>query len=264
MNIKVGVLGACGRMGQAIVAALTEQHVARLGAVAEHAGHAKLGQTVGGLVLTSDIDAVMQSCDVVIDFTTPAALRPHLDSARSHKTPFVVGTTGLDPHHFDAMTTAARQIPLLYSANMSVGVNVLALLVEQAAVQLANDWDIEIFEMHHRHKVDAPSGTALLLGRAAAQGRGLHLADVEERGRDGITGARKPGNIGFASLRGGSVVGDHSVIFASDEERIELVHRAESRDIFARGALRAGLWLASQKPGQYALRDMLLSLRKAD
>jgi 4-hydroxy-tetrahydrodipicolinate reductase len=264
MSIKVGVLGACGRMGQAIIAALAEQEGAILSAAAEHGGHALIGQTIGTVRLTADVDAVMQSSDVVIDFTTPAALRPHLDSARRHKTPFVVGTTGLDPHHFDAMTTVTRQIPLLYSANMSVGVNVLALLVEQAAAQLTADWDIEIFEMHHRHKVDAPSGTALLLGRAAAQGRDVHLADVEERGRDGITGARKPGNIGFASLRGGSVVGDHSVIFASDQERIELIHRAESRDIFARGALRAGLWLSSQPTGQYALRDMLFSRSKAD
>jgi 4-hydroxy-tetrahydrodipicolinate reductase len=264
MSIKVGVLGACGRMGQAIVAALAEPDAAVLVAVAEHAGHARLGQSISELLLTSDIDAVMQASDVVIDFTTPAALRPHLDSARSHKTPFVVGTTGLDPHHFDAISMAARQIPLLYSANMSVGVNVLAMLVEQAAAQLTNDWDIEIVEMHHRHKVDAPSGTALLLGRAAAQGRKVHLADVEERGRDGITGARKAGAIGFASLRGGSVAGDHSVIFASDQERIELIHRAESRDIFARGALRAGLWLAQQPPGQYALRDMLFSRSKTD
>jgi 4-hydroxy-tetrahydrodipicolinate reductase len=264
MNIKVGVLGACGRMGQAIIAALATQESATLSAAAEHSGHAQLGQSIGPVCLTQDVDAVMQSSDVVIDFTTPAALRPHLDSARSHKTAFVVGTTGLDPHHFDAMTTAARHIPLLYSANMSVGVNVLALLVEQAAAQLANDWDIEIFEMHHRHKVDAPSGTALLLGRAAAHGRNVHLADVEARGRDGITGARKPGDIGFASLRGGSVAGDHSVIFASDQERIELMHRAESRDIFARGALRAGLWLTAQPAGQYALRDMLFSRSKAD
>ncbi len=263
MTSKIGVLGACGRMGQALITALRHMDGATLSAAAEHSGHPQLGQSIGTVTLTSDTDAVMQGCDVVIDFTTPAALRPHLDSARAHKTPFVVGTTGLDPHHFDAMTTAARQIPILYSANMSVGVNVLALLVEQAAAQLANDWDIEILDMHHRHKVDAPSGTALLLGRAAAQGRNVHLADVEERGRDGITGARKPGNIGFASLRGGSVAGDHSVIFASDEESIELVHRAQSRDIFARGALRAALWLVGQKPGQYALRDMLLSLRKA-
>jgi 4-hydroxy-tetrahydrodipicolinate reductase len=264
MSIKVGVLGAYGRMGQAIIAALASREGATLSAAAEHSGHPQLDQTIGTIRLTQDVDIVMQSSDVVIDFTTPAALRPHLDIARSHKTAFVVGTTGLDPHHFDAMTAAARQIPLLYSANMSVGVNLLALLVEQAAAKLTTDWDIEIFEMHHRYKVDAPSGTALLLGRAAAQGRGVHLADVEERGRDGITGARKPGNIGFASLRGGSVAGDHSVIFASDQERIELVHRAESRDIFARGALRAALWLSSQSAGQYTLRDMLFSRSKAD
>ncbi len=264
MGIKVGVLGACGRMGQAIMAALAEHDDAVLAAAAEHAGHKRLGESLFGVTLTDNIDSVMQASDVVIDFTTPAALRPHLDSARSAKTPLVIGTTGLDPHHFEAIETAARHLPLLYSANMSVGVNLLAMLVEQAAAQLDKDWDIEIFEMHHRHKVDAPSGTALLLGRAAAHGRKVHLADVEERGRDGITGARKPGNIGFAALRGGSVAGDHSVIFAADQERIELIHRAESRDIFARGALRAALWLIAQKPGQYSVRDMLFSRSKAD
>jgi 4-hydroxy-tetrahydrodipicolinate reductase len=262
MKVKVGVLGACGRMGQAIMAAIDQQGDARLAAAAEHAGHTRLGETLHGVPLTDDIEAVMSASDVVIDFTTPAALRPHLDRACAAKTPLVIGTTGLDLHHFDAMTAAARQLPILYSANMSVGVNMLAMLVEQAAAQLTNDWDIEIVEMHHRHKVDAPSGTALLLGRAAAHGRTVHLADVEARGRDGITGARKTGDIGFASLRGGSVVGDHSVIFATEQERIELVHRADSRDIFARGALRAALWLATQKPGHYALRDMLFNRPK--
>jgi 4-hydroxy-tetrahydrodipicolinate reductase len=264
MTIKVGVLGACGRMGQAILLALAERQDAVLAAVADHAGHPRLGEALSGVILTSDIDAVMAASDAVIDFTTPAALRPHLDSARKARTALVIGTTGLDNHHFDAMASAAQHVPLLYSANMSVGVNLLALLVEQAAARLEDDWDIEIVEMHHRDKVDAPSGTALLLGRAAAAGRKVHLADVETRGRDGITGARKAGTIGFAALRGGSVAGDHSVIFASDQERIELIHRAESRDIFARGALRAALWLAQQPPGNYALRDMLFARAKAD
>jgi 4-hydroxy-tetrahydrodipicolinate reductase len=264
MTTKVGVLGACGRMGQAIIDALEARNDAVLAAVAEHAGHARLGEVIHGCRLSADVDSVMTASDVVIDFTTPAALRPHLDSACAAKTALVIGTTGLEGHHFDAMASAARQVPLLYSANMSVGVNLLAMLVEQAAAQLEDDWDIEIIDMHHRHKVDAPSGTALLLGRAAAAGRKVHLADVETRGRDGITGARKPGTIGFAALRGGSVAGDHSVIFASEQERIELVHRAESRDIFARGALRAGLWLAHQSPGNYALRDMLFSRARAD
>ncbi len=264
MTIKVGVLGACGRMGQAIAEALAQRQDAGLAALAEHAGHARLGEMLHGVPLSADVDAVMAASDVVIDFSTPAALRPHLDSACRAKTAFVVGTTGLESHHFDAMASAARHVPLLYSANMSVGVNLLAMLVEQAAAQLDEDWDIEIVEMHHRHKVDAPSGTALLLGRAAAAGRKVHLADVETRGRDGITGARKVGSIGFAALRGGSVAGDHSVIFASDQERLELVHRAESRDIFARGALRAALWLARQAPGNYGLRDMLFSRAKAD
>jgi 4-hydroxy-tetrahydrodipicolinate reductase len=263
MTVKVGVLGACGRMGQAIIGALGQIPGAALAAATEHAGHAQLGQTMGSAVLTADVAAAMHASDVVIDFSSPAALRPHLDAASDAGIAMVVGTTGLEPHHIDAMKSAAGKIPLLYSANMSVGVNVLAALVEQAARQLKEDWDIEIVEMHHRQKVDAPSGTALLLGRAAAQGRDVHLADVADRGRDGITGARKVGAIGFASLRGGTVAGDHSVIFATEQERIELTHRAESREIFARGALRAGLWLAGQKPGYYSLKDMLFSDAKA-
>jgi 4-hydroxy-tetrahydrodipicolinate reductase len=169
----------------------------------------------------------------------------------------VVGTTGLGPDHQAAIDAAARSVPVLQSANMSLGVNLLAHLVREAAGRLGEDWDVEIVEMHHRHKVDAPSGTALLLGQAAAEGRGVDLDGASDRGRDGITGAREPGRIGFASLRGGSVAGDHQAIFAADGERLELGHRAESREIFARGAIRAAVWLKDQPAGRYTMKDVL-------
>jgi 4-hydroxy-tetrahydrodipicolinate reductase len=194
---------------------------------------------------------------VLIDFSSPQALPAHLDIAVGRGIPLVVGTTGLDDTHQTLLDDAASRIPLLQSANMSLGVNLLAHLVQQAASKLGPDWDIEIVEMHHRHKVDAPSGTALLLGAAAARGRKVDLAEMSDRGRDGITGARSPGRIGFASLRGGSVAGDHLVILAGDGERIELGHRAESREIFARGAIRAALWLTDKAPGRYSMADLL-------
>ncbi|GAB5482984.1 MAG: hypothetical protein Pars92KO_27410 [Parasphingorhabdus sp.] len=169
----------------------------------------------------------------------------------------LVGTTGLEPAHHLSIDAAAKTVPVLQTGNTSLGVNMLAALVKEAAARLGDDWDIEIVEMHHRHKVDAPSGTAILLGEAAAKGRGIDLNDHSERGRDGQTGARAKGAIGFASLRGGSVAGDHQVILATDEERIELGHRAENRMIFARGAVKAALWLTQQQPGRYDMTDML-------
>ncbi len=258
--IKIGILGARGRMGDALVTAIAERDEAVLAGGVERAGHADMGQpmTAGSaLLLGDDVTALAAASTVLIDFSSPVALQKNLDVCVAKKRPLVIGTTGFEPHHFAAMDKAAQKIPLLQSYNMSLGVNVLAALVRQAAEKLGDDWDIEIVEMHHRHKVDAPSGTALLLGRAAAEGRGISLTDHSERGRDGITGARKKGSIGFAALRGGSVAGDHQVIFASDQERIELGHRAENRMIFARGAVKAAIWLASQKRGRYAMKDML-------
>ena len=184
-------------------------------------------------------------------------MEANLDACVAAGKPIVIGTTGLEERHHFLIDDAARDIAILQTGNTSLGVNMLAALVEQAARQLGADWDIEILEMHHRHKVDAPSGTALLLGEAAAKGRAIHLKDHSERGRDGITGARKAGDIGFASLRGGSVAGDHSVILASDNERIELIHRAENRTIFARGAVKAAVWLTPQKPGRYNMQEVL-------
>jgi 4-hydroxy-tetrahydrodipicolinate reductase len=229
-------------MGRAIAAELESHDRARISAAADHG---------------DDLAAVASACDVLIDFSSPAALPDVLAAAQAAGRPLVVGTTGLGPNEHAAIADTAGAIPVLQAANMSLGVNLLAHLVREAAARLGDDWDIEIAEMHHRHKVDAPSGTALLLGEAAAQGRGIDLASSTERGRDGITGARTPGHIGFAALRGGSVAGDHMVILAGEGERVELGHRAETRAIFARGAIRAALWLTGQQPGRYGMNDVL-------
>ncbi|HYI63872.1 MAG TPA: 4-hydroxy-tetrahydrodipicolinate reductase [Allosphingosinicella sp.] len=238
----IGILGAGGRMGRAIAAALEAEDRASL---------------AGGADLGDDPAALAARCDVLIDFSAPDALADNLQAAAAASVPIVIGTTGLGESHQAAIEQAARRIAVLQAANMSLGVNLLAYLVRDAAARLGPDWDIEIVEMHHRHKVDAPSGTALLLGAAAAAGRGVELDDASDRGRDGITGARQAGRIGFASLRGGSVAGDHQVIFAGEGERIELGHRAESREIFAQGAVAAALWLAGRPAGRYTMTDVL-------
>lgn len=256
MAVKVGLIGAAGRMGVALAEAIEAQDGAVLAGAIERTGHPRIGQPIlagSDVLIRDDAAAVAAGCDVLIDFSAPAALAASLALGK----PLVVGTTGLEASHHAAIDAAARAQPVLQSANMSLGVNLLAALVRQAAARLGDDWDIEILEMHHRHKVDAPSGTALLLGRAAAEGRGVDLEEKSVRVRDGITGPRKAGDIGFATLRGGSVPGDHSVIFAAENEVIELSHHAQSRAIFARGAVRAALWLAGQKPGRYSMKDVL-------
>ncbi len=237
----IGIIGSKGRMGQALVAAI------------EEAGHSHAGGADQG----DDVAALVAASDVLVDFSSPKALQATLDACVAANTPIVIGTTGLEAVHHTAIDEAATKIPVLQTGNTSLGVNMLAALVEQAASKLGDDWDIEIVEMHHRHKVDAPSGTAKLLGEAAARGRGIDLATNSESGRDGITGARAKGAIGFAALRGGSVAGDHTVILASDEERIELTHRAENRMIFARGAVKAAGWLVGQSAGQYGMDGVL-------
>jgi 4-hydroxy-tetrahydrodipicolinate reductase len=237
----IGIIGSAGRMGQALVEAIA-------GAGQSHAG---------GVDQQGNLAALIDAADVLVDFSSPAALEATLDACVAAGKPIVIGTTGLEERHHFLIDDAARDIAVLQTGNTSLGVTMLAALVRQAASQLGDDWDIEIAEMHHRHKVDAPSGTALLLGEAAAQGRGIDLKSHSERGRDGITGARSTGAIGFASLRGGSVAGDHLVIFASDNERIELVHRAESRAIFANGAVKAAMWLVRQKAGRYSMNEVL-------
>lgn len=238
---RIGIIGSAGRMGQALVVA------------AEDAGLT----VAGGIDQGGDARALADACDVLIDFSSPKALLANLGAAVASGTPILVGTTGLEEEHLHAVDDAARHIAVLQTGNTSLGVTLLAKLVRDAAQALGDDWDIEIVEMHHRMKVDAPSGTAKLLGNAAAIGRGIDLASHSESGRDGITGARTIGNIGFAALRGGSVAGDHSVIFAADNERITLSHLAENRAIFAKGAMRAAQWLVEQPSGRYTMEQVL-------
>jgi 4-hydroxy-tetrahydrodipicolinate reductase len=204
-----------------------------------------------------DVSIGWGKADVFVDFTAPEALESNLAKAVAAGKPIMVGTTGLTPAHQRLIDEAATRIALVQAANTSLGVNLLAHLVRQAAARLGPDWDIEIVEMHHRMKADAPSGTALLLGRAAAEGRGVDLDGVSDRARDGITGPRVAGRIGFASLRGGSVAGDHQLILAAEGERLELGHRAESRAVFARGAIEAALWLIGKPAGRYTMADVL-------
>jgi 4-hydroxy-tetrahydrodipicolinate reductase len=234
---RIGIFGSAGRMGRAIALAVDE------------AGGTHAGIDVGG-----DAEALARISDVIVDFSSPEALAAHLSAARRAATPILVGTTGLDGSHMTKIDEAARDIAILQAANTSLGINVLVALIAQAAARLGNDWDIEVVEMHHRHKLDAPSGTALLLAEAAARGRGKSLPELSRFDRDGL---RDIGSIGFASLRGGSVAGDHMVILAADGERIELGHRAEDRGIFARGAVKAALWLSDKPAGRYTMADVL-------
>lgn len=238
---RIGIIGSEGRMGQALINAIAA------------AGH----DHAGGIDKGGDVAALAAGSDVLVDFSSPLALEANLDAAVAAGVPIVVGTTGLEERHHWLCDSAAAHIAVLQTGNTSLGVTLLAHLVREAASRLGDDWDIEIVETHHRMKVDAPSGTAQLLGEAAAKGRGIALADHSERGRDGITGARGVGNIGFASLRGGSVAGDHTVQFLADNERIALSHLAENRAIFAKGAVRAGEWLIGKGAGRYTMQDVL-------
>ena len=250
---KIGIFGAAGRMGRTIAQVALESGLEISGGT----DRPDSGDLLPGIAITSDPLELARQSDVLIDFSVPAALAGHLDACVTAGKPVLVGTTGLEAEHHGLIDKAAQSIAVLQTGNTSLGVNVLAALVEQAAARLGDDWDVEIVEMHHRHKVDAPSGTALLLGEAAARGRHISLADHSDRGRDGIPGARVPGTIGFAALRGGSVAGDHQVILASEGERIELGHRAESRVIFARGAVKGATWLRRQAAGRYDMKGVL-------
>ncbi len=238
---RIGIIGSAGRMGQAI---------ARVIKASSH-------DLAGGIDQGDDPAALAARCDVLIDFSSPRALAANLAAAESAGIPIVIGTTGLETEHHAAIDRAAHNTAVLQTGNTSLGVTLLAHLVREAAARLGDDWDIEIVEMHHRMKVDAPSGTALLLGEAAAAGRGIALAENTESGRHGLTGARAKGAIGFAALRGGTVAGEHSVIFAGDEERLTLSHSAENRTIFARGAVKAADWLLGKPAGRYTMPEVL-------
>jgi 4-hydroxy-tetrahydrodipicolinate reductase len=262
-DMRLVVAGAGGRMGRTLIKAISETPGLAVSGALEGAGSPLLGQDSGqlsglgnnGITLSSDAKALIAKADGVVDFTVPKATAAltALTAGKVH----IIGTTGLSADEEAKVKDAAKSAVIVKSGNMSLGVNLLAALTKRVAKTLGEEFDIEIFEMHHSKKIDAPSGTALLLGRAAAEGRGIDLNQRSHRGRDGETGARAIGNIGFASLRGGSVVGEHSVIFAGPAERIELVHRAEDRMIFARGALKAALWARNQKPGLYSMMDVL-------
>ena len=264
MNIVV--TGAAGRMGRTLISTIAATSGANLSAALERAGSPFIGADSGVLAgleanriaVTFDAVAAIAHADAVLDFTSPDATVAFSILAAQARAVHIVGTTGLMPGHIEALHAAARHTVVMQSGNMSLGVNLLAVLVEQAAKSLsASGWDIEIAEMHHKHKVDAPSGTALMLGEAASRGRKINLSEKSVRSRDGHTGARTEGTIGFATLRGGSVVGEHSVMFAGEGETVELSHRAIDRSIFARGAVYAALWGQGKKPGFYSMRDVL-------
>ena len=264
-DMRLVICGASGRMGRSLVAAVAATPGAVVAGALVRPGSPFLGRDAGelagigpiGVALSDDPLAALVNADGVIDFTTPAASVEVAGLAAQARVVHVIGTTGLSAEDEAAIEAAARHATIVKSGNMSLGVNLLAALVRKAAAALDENFDIEVLEMHHRHKVDAPSGTALLLGNAAAEGRGIPLAEHSVRVRDGHTGPRPAGAIGFATLRGGSVVGEHTVMLAGEGERIELTHRAESRSIFARGAVKAALWARGRKPGLFSMVDVL-------
>jgi 4-hydroxy-tetrahydrodipicolinate reductase len=264
-DMRVVIAGAGGRMGRTLIHAVAATKGLTLAGAVDAAGSAVIGRDSGelaglgpnGIKVTSDVAPLLQNADGLIEFTIPAATLAFAELTAAAGIVHVIGTTGHSAEEEAVIAKAANRAIIVKSGNMSLGVNLLAALTKRVAKTLDADYDIEIVEMHHNKKIDAPSGTALMLGRAAAAGRGIDLAGHAERGRDGITGARHGGDIGFASLRGGTVVGDHTVIFAGPSERVELTHRAEDRMIFARGALHAALWARRQKPGFYTMADVL-------
>lgn len=264
-DMRLAVVGAAGRMGRMLIQTIAETDGCALCGASERAGSPALGQDAGalaglgplGVTIVDDPRRAIDAAEAVIDFTAPAATKAVALLCAERGIAHVIGTTGLTEEDLAALRTAAERCCIVQSGNMSMGVNLMASLARKVASALGPDFDVEVLEMHHRHKVDAPSGTALLLGAAAAEGRGVDLADTAVRSRDGHTGARRPGDIGFATLRGGSVVGEHSVIFAGPGERIELRHVAEDRKLFASGALQAAFWTRGRAPGFHSMADVL-------
>jgi 4-hydroxy-tetrahydrodipicolinate reductase len=263
--VKVGVVGVAGRMGQMLLKMLINAPGIVVVGGTERRGSVALGQDLGalagsdplGISVGDDPSLLFETSDVVVDFTNPTATVQHAQMASRTGCALVIGTTGFDNDQLNALYRSAQKAPIVLAANMSLGVNLLQQVVEEVARILDPDWDIEIVEMHHRGKIDAPSGTALALGEAAARGRGQNLRRISRRSRDGQVGPRVKGEIGFAALRGGDVVGEHTIIFAADGERVEITHRATSREIFARGAVKSVLWAAGKRPGLYSMRDVL-------
>ena len=264
-EMKIAVMGVAGRMGQQLVRALHETEGCTIAGGAEHSGSPAIGADVGvlagigplGITVSPDPIELIAGAEAVVDFTTPQATLEIAGLAANARIVHVIGTTGLSEEDEAHIAAAARHAPIIKAGNMSLGVNLLTAIARRVAEALDDDFDIEVVEMHHRDKVDAPSGTALMLGEAAAEGRGIDLKEHAIRGRDGITGPRPRGDIGFASLRGGSVVGDHKIVFAGPGERIELTHLAGDRSIFARGAVKAAMWGRGKPPGLYTMSDVL-------
>ena len=267
MTHKPGIVitGASGRMGQMLIKTVLESDKAQLVGAVERAGHDWVGRDVGemmggqpvGVTVTDDALEAFSKAQAVIDFTAPKATLEFAALAAQARCVHVIGTTGMTDEEIAALEPASRHAVIVRAGNMSLGVNLLVQLTKKVAAALDEDFDIEVIEAHHHHKVDAPSGTALMLGEAAAEGRGVSLKDVADRGRDGITGARKKGDIGFTAIRGGDIVGEHDVLFAAAGERIVLRHMATDRAIFARGALKAALWGQDKNPGEYDMVDVL-------
>lgn len=261
----IAITGASGRMGQMLITHVAASDRVRLVGAIERPGHAWVGQDVGvamggaplGVMVTDDPLEAIAPAQAIIDFTAPKATLEFAAFAAQARAVHVIGTTGMSDDEIAALEPAARHAVIVRAGNMSLGVNLLTQLTKKVAAALDTDYDIEIIEAHHNQKVDAPSGTALMLGEAAAEGRGVTLADVSDRGRDGMTGARKPGDIGFTAIRGGDIVGEHDVMFAAAGERIILRHVASDRSVFARGALKAALWGQGRAPGQYDMLDVL-------
>jgi 4-hydroxy-tetrahydrodipicolinate reductase len=265
-DVRVVVAGAGGRMGRTLISSIATTRGLTLSGAMENFQSDLLGKDSGivaglpanGITIGNDFSGMLKECDVVVDFSVPWATMQFVrEVGKMENRALIIGTTGFDDEQETIIAQAAKRVVIVKSGNFSMGVNLLVALTKRVAATLNDDYDIEIFEMHHNKKIDAPSGTALMLGRAAAEGRGIDLGTHSARGRDGMTGARKPGDIGFASLRGGTVVGEHSVIFAGPAERVELTHRAEDRLIFARGALHAALWARGKTPGLYSMADVL-------
>ena len=264
-DMAIAVIGVAGRMGRELVRAINSVDGCSVAGGTEQAGSAELGQDIGvlagigsiGVNVTADTADVIANCNAILDFTVPAASVAFAGLTAEAGIVHIMGTTGFSEADEAAIAEAAKRATIVKAGNMSLGVNLLLELTKKVSAALDEDYDIEVVEMHHRHKVDAPSGTALMLGQAAADGRNISLKDRSVRVRDGQTGERNRGDIGFASLRGGNVVGEHSVIFAADGERIEIAHRATDRGIFARGAVKAGLWARDKDPGLYSMVDVL-------
>jgi 4-hydroxy-tetrahydrodipicolinate reductase len=262
---RIGVIGCAGRVGRMLVADIVAAEGCALAGGTARPGSGAIGQDLGdlagigriGIAVGDSPEQLLRDSDAAIEFTTPAATVEHAALAAELGKPLVIGTTGLEGGDESAVRAAATRVPIVWAANTSLGINLLLGVVEQVAARLGPDWDIEIMEMHHRGKVDAPSGTALALGRAAAAARGVDLGAVAARGRDGITGARPRGAIGFAALRGGDNIGEHHVLFAGLGEQLELTHRATNRGIYSKGAVRAALWLVGRKPGLYGMKEVL-------